>query len=78
MLNWTDATAPYDHYVLEYGLQPGNYIYGSNDIGGVGDRSYQVGSLAPNTTYYFRIRAGNGCAPGAWQKETNNQTKNRS
>ena len=37
--------------------------------------TYLVTSLSPNTTYYFKIRAGNGCAPGNWSNEISTTTQ---
>src|SRR5258708_21832886 len=31
--------------------------------------NFSVNSLSPNTTYYFKVRGGNGCATGAWSNE---------
>lgn len=73
-LYFTDAQEPYDHYAIEYGLEPGKYIFGAVNIGGKGIRTYTVESLRPNTTYYFRIRPGNGCAPGPWSNEISAKT----
>lgn len=75
MLNWTDAQDPYNKYVLEYGTKSGNYQYGADNMGGKGTRSYLVSSLSPNTIYYFRVRAGNGCATGPWSNELSTTTK---
>lgn len=69
MLYFAEGDNPIDHYVLEYGLASGNYIFGSGNIGPQGTRTYLVQSLAPGTTYYFRIRGGNGCAAGGWSNE---------
>jgi hypothetical protein len=66
---FTDGDDPLDHYVLEYGEESGKYIYGSTNIGSRGVGSYLVKSLKPATTYYFRVRAGNGCATGKWSNE---------
>lgn len=74
---FTDADEPYDHYALEYGTAPGNYQWAATDIGGSGTRTYIVESLQPNTTYYFRVRAGNGCATGEWSNELSATTKSR-
>jgi len=27
---------------------------------------YTINELAPNAKYYFKVRAGNGCATGSW------------
>jgi hypothetical protein len=60
VLTWTAAT-PVTHYSIEYGLKPGEYIYGAANVGNV--TSYTVGSLDPGTTYYFSVRAVNDCMP---------------
>lgn len=33
-----------------------------------GVQSYTVNYLQPNTSYYFKVRAGNGCMPGPWSR----------
>jgi len=68
-LTWTDATDPVNHYLLAYGTASGQYIYGNPNIGGQGTTSYDVGSLAKGTTYYFVVRAINGCNPGSYSNE---------
>ncbi|MGI0059049.1 MAG: hypothetical protein ACREBJ_04705 [Nitrosotalea sp.] len=30
--------------------------------------TYTVNALTLNQTYYFRVRANNGCAPGNWSR----------
>ncbi len=69
LLYFASADGPLDHYILQYGTTSGNYPYGSQNIGGSGARTALVSSLAANTTYYFRIQAANGCAPGTWSNE---------
>ncbi len=77
LLYFTDADEPYDHYALTFGNKTGEYIWGSNNIAGKGSRTYSVNNLNPNTTYYFRIRAGNGCATGNWSNEISAKTLNK-
>ncbi len=60
---------------MEYGTKSGDYPYGSTNIGGKGTRTYLVKSLSPNTTYYFKVRGGNGCATGTWSNEISTKTK---
>lgn len=74
LLYFTSADDPVDKYVLEYGTKSGDYPYGSTNIGGKDTRTYLVKSLSPNTIYYFRVRAGNGCATGAWSNEISAET----
>jgi hypothetical protein len=68
-LTWTDAVDPVSYYLLSYGLAPGQYIYGNPDLGGQGTTSYTVGGLTTGKTYYFVVRAGNGCTPGTFSNE---------
>lgn len=77
MLNFTEADSPVTTYVLEYGTASGNYPYGVQNIGvNESDRmSFEVKSLDSDTTYYFRIRAQNGCAPGDWSNELSAKTE---
>lgn len=74
LLYFTDSADPIDHYVLEYGKKSGEYLFGASNIGKKGTRTYLVQSLTPNTTYYFRVRGGNGCATGAWSNEMSVKT----
>ncbi len=74
LLTFSSAADPYTHYALEYGTASGDYAYGALDIGPKGTRQYLVEGLSPNTTYYFRVRAGNGCAAGEWSNEISART----
>jgi len=77
LLYFTEADNPVNKYVLEYGTQSGNYPYGVQDMGvnSRGQMTFLVKSLSPNTTYYFRVRGGNGCATGTWSNEISAKTK---
>lgn len=68
-LTWTKSTSPATHYLLAYGNKSGEYIYGNPNVGGLETTSYTVGSLSPQATYYFAIRAVNGCNPGNFSNE---------
>ncbi len=68
-LTWTEAADPVSYYLVAYGTAPGQYTYGNPNVGGRGTTSYTVGSLVNGATYYFVIRAGNGCAPGSYSNE---------
>ncbi len=76
-INFTNAGNPVDHYTLEYGTKSGEYIYGVDSFGDIGksNQTYTIGSLASNTTYYIRVRGGNGCAVGPWSNELAVATK---
>lgn len=75
-LYFSDADDPVTHYALEYGTESANYTWGLTNIGSKGMRVFQVNYLQPNTKYFFRVRAGNGCATGEWSNEISLETKN--
>lgn len=77
LLQFTESSDPVDKYVLEFGTESDNYSYGADNIGGKGTKSYVVDLLSPNTTYFFRVRAGNGCATGPWSNEISATTKKK-
>jgi hypothetical protein len=65
-LNWSPAGDPVSYYLIAYGTSPEQYLYGAN----VGmTTSYTVNNLSGGTTYYFVVRAGNGCTPGTFSVE---------
>jgi adhesin/invasin len=73
-LTWTDANSPVSYYLLAYGITSGQYIYGNPNVGGQGTTSYTVGNLAKGTTYYFAVKAVNGCNPGSFSNEISGTT----
>jgi hypothetical protein len=77
LLYFTQADNPVNKYVLEYGTKSGDYPYGVQDMGvnSRGQMTFLVKSLSPDTTYYFKIRSGNGCATGSWSNEISAKTK---
>ncbi len=77
LLYFTEADNPVNKYVLEYGTKSGDYSFGVQDMGvnSRGPMTFLVKSLSPHTTYYFRVRGGNGCATGAWSNEISATTK---
>lgn len=66
-LSWEKAKDPVTHYLISYGLQAGKPLYGNPNVGNVS--SYKVQGLSGGTTYYFRVRAVNNCAPGEVSNE---------
>ncbi len=75
LLYFTDVGDAADKYALAFGLRSGGEQYGQDNIGGKGLRTYLVQSLAPSTTYYFKVRGGHGCATGPWSNEISATTK---
>lgn len=66
-LSWTAVSAPISYYVVSYGISSGNYIYGNPNVGK--QNNYTVGFLSPGTTYYFVVKAVNGCSSGSYSNE---------
>jgi len=64
-------------YFISYGLTNNAEGFGIefSERSSTGVLSYTINSLSPNTTYYFKIRAGNGCMPGDWGNTLKTQTK---
>lgn len=56
-------------WTVAYGVTSGKYIYGLSNFGNGSSRSVKIGSL-PSGTYYFVVRANNGCAPGPFSAES--------
>lgn len=73
-LTWTDSTDPVSYYLVAYGITSGQYIYGNPNVGGQGITSYTVSNLAKGTTYYFAVKAVNGCNPGSFSNEVSATT----
>lgn len=73
-LTWKDSSNPVSYYLVSYGIAPGKYIYGNPNVGGQGTTSYTINNLAKGTTYYFAVKAVNGCAPGSFSNEASATT----
>lgn len=69
VLGWSKAQDPVTYYLVTYGLGPGLQQYGNPNVGAKDTTAYTVDGLSGGTTYYFRVRAGNGCAPGSFSNE---------
>ena len=68
-LTWNKAGDPVSYYLITYGTSSGSQTYGNPNIGGSSTTSYTITNLSGGVRYYFKVRAGNGCAPGDYSNE---------
>ncbi len=56
------------NYFIAYGYAAGDERFGTEfSLGNTGTAiNHTINALEPNTTYYFKVRSGNGCMPGDW------------
>ncbi len=78
VLYFTPVSGNVSYYYIAYGLSPGDERYGvsfpaSHSTGVV---NFTINNLDPNTTYYFKVRGGYGCAPGGWSNNKESNSKN--
>lgn len=61
-LTWHKIYPDVNNYHVTYGLQPGKYIYGAQNVGDAvnGVKSFTVGHLKSGTRYYFAITPSRG------------------
>lgn len=67
VLNWEKASGNVTHYAITYGFSAGKPLFGNPNVGNV--TTYTVKGLSGDATYYFRVKAVNGCMPGAYSNE---------
>ena len=67
-LYFAPPSSGFDGFTISYGLDQNADAYNATLSQGPtsGAVTYTVNSLTPNTKYYFKVRANNGCAPGPW------------
>jgi hypothetical protein len=69
-LHFVPSADPQNSYTISYGLYGDAGMY--NVTFDYSDKSgaipYTINSLADNATYYFKVRANNGCMPGEWSQ----------
>ena len=68
VLYFTPVTDHLTYYYVAFGHKQGDWQYGGqfNSSQKIGVVSIPINYLSPNTTYYFQVRGGNGCATGDW------------
>lgn len=65
-LVFTTAETPYNSYLVRYGMSPDDLPYSSTFNADPTIITHQINDLLPEQTYYFQMRASNGCAAGPW------------
>lgn len=67
-LYFTPPSGPYNSFYIAYSRKPDSWEYGTefNQQYSGGVLKQTINLLKPKTKYYFKIRAGNDCATGAW------------
>lgn len=64
ILKWAKAPNTVNHYLLAYGTSENSLPFGDSNIGGKDINSFEINKLTDGTTYYFKLKAVNGCALG--------------
>lgn len=77
-LHFAPPNAPYSSFYISYSTKPNLWEHGVeyNQEYSTGAIVYTINELKPNTTYYFRVRSGNGCATGEWGNIISAKTTN--
>jgi hypothetical protein len=58
-----------DNYFISFATTANAEEHGTNVyLAREGIQNFKVNLLKPNTTYYFKVRANNGCMPGEWSQ----------
>jgi hypothetical protein len=78
-LYFTKAKADVNGYAVSYGLTADANNYGDSFSYTAPDWviGRKIGLLEPNTTYYFKVKAINGCNGGSWSNTMSIKTKSR-
>jgi hypothetical protein len=77
-LYFAPPSMPYSSFYVAFSSKPDSWEYGTEYNQGFsgGVLRYTINLLQPNTTYYFQVRAGNGCATGKWSNSMKASTTN--
>lgn len=63
-LFWEETTDIFTYYLISYSTQKHAATFATASVGGRGTTTFTIDNLLADTTYYFKIRTGNFCAPG--------------
>lgn len=66
---WNKANDPITYYLISYGDAPGKEQFGVPNAGDKNTTQYTVKGLTNGVTYYFKVKAVNGCTPGEFSNE---------
>ncbi|MDD5147333.1 MAG: DUF2961 domain-containing protein [Candidatus Daviesbacteria bacterium] len=77
-LTFTTFSSGVTGYNIFYGYTLGDERFSSNVdyTGSLWVLDTTINNLAPNTTYYFKVRAKNGCTAGSWSSSLSAKTLN--
>lgn len=68
-LTWTKASDPVTGYMVAFGLSAGDLRFGDPSQGSKNDTSRVIKNLSGGTTYFFRVKAANGCNASDYSNE---------
>ena len=79
-LYFVQPTSAFDGYTISYGLSQSADAYSVTFSMGILDGAvkHTVNDLFPQTNYYFKVRANNGCASGPWSSTVSTNIKGAS
>ncbi len=68
VLYFAPPAGEYSSFYVAFSKDPNSWQYGAEygQSAASGALHFTIGLLSPNTTYYVKLRPGNGCATGNW------------
>ncbi len=76
-ISTTSVAYDNSYYFIAFGFKDGDERFGVQFPYGPTPHhwvNYFINDLAPSTTYYFKVRGGNGCKPGNWSTSVKAKT----
>ncbi|KKR16845.1 MAG: hypothetical protein UT77_C0002G0027 [Candidatus Daviesbacteria bacterium GW2011_GWC2_40_12] len=68
-LTWSKAADPVTGYMIAFGLTSGDLRFGDPNQGSKNDTQRVIKNLSGGTTYFFRVKAANGCNASDYSNE---------